>query len=1058
MTRASLVLLALLSIAGIAGPAASARASDAADWAALNDEIKQLSGQGAYRRAIEVGTRALALAERAFGGEDGRTATSLNNLGLAYSSLGQYREAKPYLARAVAIRGKLPEDRESIASLHNLGLVCFNLRQLAEALEHLRGARAIATRVLGEAADETLLTASGEAAVLQALNRQGEAEALLVELLALAERHLAPNSYRTGELHFLLGSLLNGQARYGEAETHLRAALGIIEVTIGLDHPSAANLLQALGLLHTNTGRPRQALAFYDRARRIVEQNAGPGSPLTAATYHNMAHVLWKIGERRRSLEYYGKALAGFRSGLGPDHPYVATVLSDLSVAYEQSGRLDDALEVIEQALTIREKGLGADHPDTGIAHHNHAHVLERKGRIEEASAAYRKAIRIFEANYGERHPHLAMPLGSLADLQLHKLGLAEEALRNYRRATAILIARTQREAGAKRATIEIEKHGHIFRGALDAAWAVSEGGTRPQPLEEAYLLSQWLQRTAAALALAQTGARLGAGDPALGRIIRQRQDLVARWRVVDRQFVAAMGGPRGMNVEAIDSARTAIADIEATLARLDQEIGEKFPGYASLTNAEPLTLQATRQLLRPGEALLQLALSRTHVNIWVITDTQMRWVRSDLSEAALAGEVAALRCGLDATLWQTFAGRSACLAALGGAQPQPEKIDGRVVDVLPFDVARAHALYMRLLGPVEDLIAGRHLLVVPSGALASLPLHVLVTAAPQGRFPGTLAEYRRVAWLAARQPVTVLPSVVSLRSLRSLVRPSRAAKPYFAIGNPLLDGPQDDVRWGAHWAKLAADARGRQQCPPPGADEPPARTAARPVAGFDQLLRGGRADIEEVRRWAPLPETADELCAVGRRLGVAESEILLGARATEGALKTLSDKGLLQDYRILHFATHGALTGQVGGAAEPGLILTPPAKGTVDGGALDRDDGFLTASEIAGLRLDADWVILSACNTAGGGAGEHSEALSGMARAFFYAGARSLLVSHWEVESHAAVRLTTRALAQVRADPSLGRAEALRRSMLDLMRNGAAWDAHPAQWAPFVVVGEGAR
>ena len=102
-------------------------------------------------------------------------------------------------------------------------------------------------------------------------------------------------------------------------------------------------------------------------------------------------------------------------------------------------------------------------------------------------------------------------------------------------------------------------------------------------------------------------------------------------------------------------------------------------------------------------------------------------------------------------------------------------------------------------------------------------------------------------------------------------------------------------------------------------------------------------------------------------------------------------------------------------GCAEPGLILTPPAKGTSDAKALERDDGFLTASEIATLKLDADWVILSACNTAGA-SGETAEALSGMARAFFYAGARALLVSHWEVGSDAAVKLTTRAFAELKA------------------------------------------
>src|SRR5262249_38052485 len=156
---------------------------------------------------------------------------------------------------------------------------------------------------------------------------------------------------------------------------------------------------------------------------------------------------------------------------------------------------------------------------------------------------------------------------------------------------------------------------------------------------------------------------------------------------------------------------------------------------------------------------------------------------------------------------------------------------------------------------------------------------------------------------------------------------------------------------------------------------------------------------------WTPLPETADELCDVARRLVVPESEVLLGSRATETALKDLSENGRLTDYAIVHFATHGALAGQVQDLAEPGLVLTPALTGISDPKALERDGGFPTASEIAPLKLDADWVILSACNTAGGASGETAEPLSGMAQAFFYAGARALLVSHWEVGSDAAVK-----------------------------------------------------
>ena len=151
-----------------------------------------------------------------------------------------------------------------------------------------------------------------------------------------------------------------------------------------------------------------------------------------------------------------------------------------------------------------------------------------------------------------------------------------------------------------------------------------------------------------------------------------------------------------------------------------------------------------------------------------------------------------------------------------------------------------------------------------------------------------------------------------------------------------------------------------------------------------------------------------------------------------------------------MHFATHATLAGELRGANEPGLILSPPRS------ASEKDDGYLSASEVATLKLDADWVILSACNTAGGKT-QSAEALSGLAKAFFYAGARSLLVSHWYVNSQATVTLITKTFDSLTRDPKIGRAGALQRAMKLLTLEGKhTW--HPSYWAPFVVVGEGGR
>jgi CHAT domain-containing protein len=194
----------------------------------------------------------------------------------------------------------------------------------------------------------------------------------------------------------------------------------------------------------------------------------------------------------------------------------------------------------------------------------------------------------------------------------------------------------------------------------------------------------------------------------------------------------------------------------------------------------------------------------------------------------------------------------------------------------------------------------------------------------------------------------------------------------------------------------------------------------------------------------------------VARSSEATEGAIYLGEKATEKTIKALSATGTLARARVVHFATHGLLAGETEllatSRAEPALILTPPQTATED------DDGLLTASEITQLKLDADWVVLSACNTAAGESNKlGAEALSGLARAFFYAGARALLVSHWAVNSEATVHLITKAFDELKANPKIGPAEALRRSMLVLIARGGGY-AHPANWAPFVVVGEGAR
>ena len=175
-----------------------------------------------------------------------------------------------------------------------------------------------------------------------------------------------------------------------------------------------------------------------------------------------------------------------------------------------------------------------------------------------------------------------------------------------------------------------------------------------------------------------------------------------------------------------------------------------------------------------------------------------------------------------------------------------------RKVQVLPFDLARAHELYKALLGPAEDLIKGKHLLIVPSGPLTSLPFNVLVTEPPKAAMPARSPAIATPPGSARASRSPCCPRWPRSRRCASSPRPSRATKPYLGIGNPLLDGPQERPQVGR---ALQGEARpppatGSNARRPAAADGLARRGAARARA-FSALFRGAQADIEHVRIFA---------------------------------------------------------------------------------------------------------------------------------------------------------------------------------------------------------------
>jgi CHAT domain-containing protein len=340
------------------------------------------------------------------------------------------------------------------------------------------------------------------------------------------------------------------------------------------------------------------------------------------------------------------------------------------------------------------------------------------------------------------------------------------------------------------------------------------------------------------------------------------------------------------------------------------------------------------------------------------------------------------------------------------------------------------------LFGEPGPDLAGKILLLVLPDPLSTVPFQALITK------PATNAGPHQVAWLGASNPLALLPSVASLAGLRApRTSPAVAPQPFVGFGDPTLTGRPE-----------CASAPAPQACPKPEApasatlDESLsalARDARTPT--LQSVAPSGAVDLALLRAQCPMPETALELRCMSQALGAPTSAVHILSGATVGAVEAAP----LDQFRVIQFATHGLLATDshaVGPSAEPALLLTPPDQSSAT------DDGLLRMSAIARLRLNADWVILSASDT--GAAERGGQALSGLASAFLYAGARAVLASQWPIDSQAAVLLTTRAFAELAADPTIGRAEAMRRAMAALIARSDML-SHPSQWAAFTLIGE---
>jgi CHAT domain-containing protein len=633
---------------------------------------------------------------------------------------------------------------------------------------------------------------------------------------------------------------------------------------------------------------------------------------------------------------------------------------------------------------------------------------LVASGRRDEGFAWLRATLARAEAAHGTDSLEAAEARGYLA-MGLHRSANSDQALAAFVGSLPKLLqARTrasERAAGAvgTRARAQAVMTGY--------STLLHELASDSQPPAGGLDAVDGLFKLSQSISLGRVQAAFGAAarDPELVELVREEQDTNQQLVVLlDVLNGIAMAPATQVDPAIVASLRAQLRQLRSARNVLSAEVDRRFADYRELRRPKALTIADARRALVSNEALIVFQVNDAQTLVWAIpADGPVEFASVSIERGALERKVQHLRTALDPV----------AISVLG--------------DIPTFDVAAAAELFESLLQPVASAWKSR-LFVVADGPLGQLPLLLLVTKPDKLKRETHLlfSQYRSVSWLARSHALTMLPAVTSLSAFNQ-ARRGPVARAFVGFGDPVF----------SHSAAVASNQM---------------RGVARNMRVVLRSKPTTRAlDSATLSKLPALPETANELRAVAAALGAnSDKDVYLGADATEERVKSMN----LKDVKVLAFATHGLLPGDIDGLEQPGLALSSPSV------TASKGDGLLTVDEILGLRLSADWAVLSACNT-GAADGRGAEAVSGLGRAFFYAGAQALLVSNWPVHSEATRVLVSELFTLQGRDSQLPRSEALRQASLAMAKDGVFKDrsgealfsyAHPIFWAPFSVVGNG--
>jgi tetratricopeptide (TPR) repeat protein len=599
------------------------------------------------------------------------------------------------------------------------------------------------------------------------------------------------------------------EGKYAEAILAAHQVLAMREQLLGPDHPDVATVLNSFGSLYEQVGRYADAEQFYKRMLAIREKVLSPDHPdyfLVAQSLNNLAAVYDHQARYTEAESLYTRALVIFEKALGPDNFEVANLLNNSAAVYDHQGRYAEAEPLYKRSLAIREKAIGLDNVSVAQSLNNLAVLYGNQGRYAEAEPLYKQALAIFEKSLVPDHFLVANSLNNLA----------------------VLYQNQARYNDALPLVQKMISSGFPARKSVALPVLIISQVTSLIPSDQAFddslRIIQRASQTSAAAALNNLNVRLSAGDDRLAQLVRKDQDLAAETERLDKAIVEAVSKePSKRDNIAEQRIRDRLDEASKERNDLHEVFLRDFPNYAALSKPEPLTAKEIQSLLDDDEALVVIDLDQ-YSYVWVVTKDRAEWKAILIPAEQASKTIETLRAALN---------------------PGSSK---------PYDRALAYQLYRQVLGPVEDIISQKtRLSFVLGGALTGLPPQVLLMSNPEGQ------DLASLDWLVRKYAITILPSVASLKVLRTGKTVAVATKPMIGFGDPIFDRETQT-------------------------NAPQQTVLNRSLTTF---YRGAIPDTKALAKaLPPLPETADELRAIAETLQASPEDIKLGDEASVTTVK----------------------------------------------------------------------------------------------------------------------------------------------------------------------------